>query len=431
MAVIRKKEKTEKSKKTKIGKKEMAQKSKAETGKTEMAGISKQTVEDINVNAKRVIVRVDFNVPLGASHQIMDDSRIRAALPTINYLIEHDAKVILMSHLGRPKGVVKQEFSLEPVAVHLSNLLGKAVFFSRDCVGEEPKKLIANMKKGDVLLLENLRFYSMEEKNDTIFAGQLASLADIYVNDAFGTAHRAHASTEGIAHLLPAVSGYLLEKELKGIGIALQNPDHPYVAIIGGAKVSDKIGVIENLLKIADKLLIGGGMANTFLSARGYDMQKSLVEAERLEWAKEMLSWDIAKDKLLLPIDLIVAPDMDSPDAAKIVKPEAVPEDYAAFDIGPETIEAFSREVKKAKTIVWNGPMGVFEKKGFEKGTMDIAHSIAYTDGFSIVGGGDSVAAINLARLSTKIDHTSTGGGASLDFLAGKKLPGVEALLNK
>lgn len=431
MAVIRKKEKTGKSTKTKTGKKKMTQNIKEEMGKSEMTGINKQTVEDIDVNGKRVIVRVDFNVPLGANHQIMDDSRIRAALPTINYLVEHDAKVILMSHLGRPKGLVNPEFSLEPVAVHLSNLLGKAVFFSRDCVGEEPKKLIANMKKGDVLLLENLRFYSMEEKNDAIFAGQLASLADIYVNDAFGTAHRAHASTEGIAHFLPAVSGFLLSKELRGIGIALQNPDHPFVAVIGGAKVSDKIGVIENLLKIADKLLIGGGMANTFLAAQGHDMQKSLVEAERLEWAKEMLSWEIAKEKLLLPSDLVVAPDMDSPDAAEIVKPEAVPEDYAAFDIGPETIEAFSQEVKKAKTIVWNGPMGVFEKKGFEKGTMDMAHSIAYADGFSIVGGGDSVAAINLARLASKIDHTSTGGGASLDFLAGKKLPGVEALMNK
>jgi len=428
MAVIRKREKPEKSKskKTKKSKSEMTQ-----INKNEITGINKKTIEDINVSGKRVIVRVDFNVPMGANHQIMDDSRIRAALPTINYLIEHDAKVILMSHLGRPKGIVNLEFSLEPVALHLSNLLGKAVFFSRDCVGEEPKKLIANMKMGDVLLLENLRFYSMEEKNDAIFASQLASLADLYVNDAFGTAHRAHASTEGIAHYLPAVSGFLLEKELKGIGTALQNPDHPFVAIIGGAKVSDKIGVIENLLKIADKLLIGGGMANTFLAAQGHDMQKSLVESERLEWAKEMLSWDIAKEKLLLPSDLVVASNMDSPDAAKLVTPEAVPEGFAAFDIGPKTIEAYSEEVKKAKTIVWNGPMGVFEKKGFEKGTIDLAHSIANAEGFSIVGGGDSVAAINLARLASKIDHTSTGGGASLDFLAGKKLPGVEALLNK
>lgn len=431
MAVIRKSAKAEKSVKAKTGKKEMKQKNKEKVVKSELAGLSKKTVEDIDVNGKRVIVRVDFNVPLGANRQIMDDSRIRAALPTINYLIEHDAKVILMSHLGRPKGVVNPEFSLEPVAVHLSNLLGKAVFFSRDCVGEEPRKLIANMKRGDVLLLENLRFYSMEEKNDAIFAGQLASLADIYVNDAFGTAHRAHASTEGITHFLPAVSGFLLAKELKGIGIALQNPAHPYVAIIGGAKVSDKIGVIENLLKIADKLLIGGGMANTFLAAQGYDMQKSLVEAERLEWAKEMLSWEIAKEKLLLPSDLVVAPNMDSPSEAKTVNPETVPEGYAAFDIGPQTVELYSQEVKKAKTIVWNGPMGVFEKKGFEKGTMEIAQSIAYADGFSIVGGGDSVAAINLARLASRIDHTSTGGGASLDFLAGKKLPGVEALLNK
>ncbi len=391
--------------------------------------MNKKTVRDIDVKGKRVLVRVDFNVPL-ADGKVTDDTRIRAALPTIQYLIDQGAKVILMSHLGRPKGQVKPEFSLKPVAEHLSHLLGKPVKMAPDCVGPEVEAMAAELQPGDVLLLENTRFHPEERKNDPSFAQQLAKLGDIYVNDAFGSAHRAHASTEGVAHYLPAVAGFLMEKELNFLGKALEAPERPFIAILGGAKISDKIGVIQNLLGKVDALLIGGGMANTFLQAQGYDMAESLVEEDSLDTAKQLLQE--GEGKIFLPVDLVVADAFDASANHKVVPVDEVPAGWRALDIGPATVAHFSNRLAGAKTVVWNGPMGVFEFPAFAKGTVAIAQALAdLKDAVTIIGGGDSVAAVKQAGLADKITHISTGGGASLEFLEGKTLPGVAALLDK
>ncbi|NOZ28449.1 MAG: phosphoglycerate kinase [Chloroflexi bacterium] len=391
--------------------------------------MNKKTVRDIDVKGKRVLVRVDFNVPL-SDGKVADDTRIRAALPTIQYLIDQGAKVILMSHLGRPKGQVKPEFSLKPVAEHLSQLLGKPVKMAPDCVGPEVEAMAAELQPGDVLLLENTRFHPEERKNDPAFAQQLAKLGDIYVNDAFGSAHRAHASTEGVAHYLPAVAGFLMEKELNFLGKALEAPERPFIAILGGAKISDKIGVIQNLLGKVDALLIGGGMANTFLQAQGYDMAESLVEEDSLDTAKQLLQE--GEGKIFLPVDLVVADAFDANANHKVVPVDEVPAGWRALDIGPATVAHFSNRLAGAKTVVWNGPMGVFEFPAFAKGTVAIAQALAdLKDAVTIIGGGDSVAAVKQAGLADKITHISTGGGASLEFLEGKTLPGVAALLDK
>ncbi|WP_031516674.1 phosphoglycerate kinase [Desulfofalx alkaliphila] len=391
----------------------------------------KKTIEDIDVSGKRVLVRVDFNVPLKEG-LITDDTRIRAALPTIKYLIEQKAKVILMSHLGRPKGQVKDEFRLNPVAVRLSELLGKKVIKVDDCIGEQPQKAVSEMQQGDVLLLENLRFYEQETKNDAQFAKDLAQLADVFVSDAFGTAHRAHASTAGVAQHLPAVAGYLMQRELEMLGQALSSPRRPFVAIIGGAKVSDKIGVIENLLGKVNTLIIGGGMANTFLKAKGLKVGKSLLEEDKIELAKELLQKASAsKVDLLLPLDVVVAPSPESGDRSTLVAVDAVPDDQMILDIGPRSAEHFAQVVSEAGTVVWNGPMGVFEQDAFAKGTEAVARVLAKSNAISVVGGGDSAAAIKKTGVAEQISHISTGGGASLEFLEGKELPGVVALLDK
>lgn len=392
--------------------------------------MNKKTVRDIEIQGKRVLVRVDFNVPL-KDGVITDDTRIKAALPTIKYLTDQGGKVILASHLGRPKGEVKEEFRLNPAAARLSELLGKDVVKVNDCIGEEPKAAAAKMQPGDVLLLENVRFYAEETKNNPEFAKQLAELADVYVNDAFGTAHRAHASTAGVAQYLPAVAGLLMEKELEMLGGALENPKRPFVAIIGGAKVSDKIGVIENLLAKVNTLIIGGGMANTFLKAQGYNVGRSLLEEDKVNLAKELL--EKAKSAgvdLLLPIDAVVAPSLEA-SAGQAVDVDAVPGDQMILDIGPKTAEKFAEVLKNAGTVVWNGPMGVFEVDAFAKGTEAVAKALASSDAVSIVGGGDSAAAVKKTGAADKMSHISTGGGASLEFLEGKELPGVTALLDK
>ncbi|MBO7667515.1 MAG: phosphoglycerate kinase [Firmicutes bacterium] len=394
-----------------------------------MSYFDKKTICDIDVKGKKAIVRVDFNVPL-KDGAIDDDTRIVAALPTIKYLLDNGAAVILMSHLGRPKGERKPEFSLEPVAQHLSELLDMEIAFSEDCVGPAAKEAADKLQPGQVLMLENLRFYKEEEKNDPAFAKELADLADIYVNDAFGTAHRAHASTAGIAAYLPAVSGFLIEKELKGLGAAINDPKRPLVAIIGGAKVSDKIPVIENLVQKVDKLLIGGGMANTFLTAQGCDMQASLMEPDRIQWAADLLKTEAAK-KILLPLDVVVA-EKFAPDAAhQTVDVDKVPEGWMTMDAGPKTRALFSEAVQDAATVVWNGPLGVFEMEAFSHGTNEMAQAVANSNAFSIIGGGDSVSAIKKAGLADKVGHISTGGGASLEFLKGKILPGIDALNDK
>ncbi len=389
---------------------------------------NKKTVQDINVDGKKVFLRVDFNVPI-IDGKVSDNERIIAALPTIHYLMLHNAKIIIASHLGRPKGERNPKYSLRPVVKELSELLNKPVIFTEDCLSPETQKTVDNLVDGDIMLLENIRYYPGEEANDDSFARALASLADIYVNDAFGTAHRAHASTAGIAKYLPAVAGFLMEKEVKCLSAALHNPAHPFVSIIGGAKVSDKIQVIENLLNIVDKLLIGGGMANTFLAAQGYNMQNSLVEQERVEWAKQLLATKIANN-LLLPVDVIVAKDIDASDVIE-VDADKLPEGYMALDVGSKTRQLFGAAIADAKTIIWNGPLGLFEKEAFAKGTFELLKVVADSDAFSIVGGGDSVAAVNQAGLASEISHMSTGGGASLDFLAGKVLPGIAVLNDK
>lgn len=391
--------------------------------------MDKKTVRDLDVAGKKVLVRVDFNVPLNDKGEITDDTRITASLPTIQYLLEQKAAVILMAHLGRPKGQIKSELSLAPVAKHLGKLLGKKILFAPDCVGEAAQAAASKLKPGHILLLENLRFHKEEEKNDMDFAEKLASLADMYVNDGFGVSHRAHASVEGVTHFLPAAAGFLLEKEIQYVGQAVTNPLHPFVAIIGGAKVSDKIGVISNLLDKVDTLLIGGGMANTFLAAQGYKMGKSLVEEDKLDLAKELLA-KAKKNKvnMLLPTDLVMAAAF-APDAEHVTeKVKNLNQAYMALDIGAETSKAYAEALADAKMIVWNGPMGVFEMDAFCKGTEAVAKAVAKSRATSIVGGGDSVAAIEKLGLAKRITHISTGGGASLEYLEGKVLPGVAAL---
>lgn len=391
--------------------------------------MDKKTVRDLDVAGKKVLVRVDFNVPLNDKGEITDDTRITASLPTIQYLLEQKAAVILMAHLGRPKGQVKPELSLAPVAKHLGKLLGKKILFAPDCVGEAAQAAASKLKPGHILLLENLRFHKEEEKNDMDFAEKLASLADLYVNDGFGVSHRAHASVEGVTHFLPAAAGFLLEKEIQYVGQAVTNPLHPFVAIIGGAKVSDKIGVISNLLDKVDTLLIGGGMANTFLAAQGYKMGKSLVEEDKLDLAKELLA-KAKKNKvnMLLPTDLVMAAAFASDAEHVTEKVKNLNQAYMALDIGAETSKAYAEALADAKMIVWNGPMGVFEMDAFCKGTEAVAKAVAKSRATSIVGGGDSVAAIEKLGLAKRITHISTGGGASLEYLEGKVLPGVAAL---
>ena len=394
--------------------------------------MNKKTIRDIDVTGKKVLVRCDFNVPLDENRTITDNRRIVSALPTIQYLIEKGAKVILCSHLGRTKREVKKEFSLDVVADELSSSLGKEVKLAEDVVGESAKTLTNQMKPGDVVLLENVRFHKEEEKNDPTFSKELASLAEIYVNDAFGTAHRAHSSTEGVSHYLPAVAGFLMEKEIDFLGGALENPAKPFIAILGGAKVSDKIGVIENLLEKVDKLIIGGGMAFTFLKAQGHKIGKSICEEDKLELARDILKKaEEKKVEILLPVDSHVAKDYSNDAEDSIVHSKEIPDDLEGLDIGPDTIKLFEKAMEGAKTIIWNGPLGVCEFSKYEVGTREVAKAVAATGAISIVGGGDSAAAIEKLGLADKITHISTGGGASLEFLEGKKLPGVECLLDK
>ncbi|WP_010500418.1 phosphoglycerate kinase [Paenibacillus elgii] len=393
--------------------------------------MNKKSVRDVEVSGKRVFVRVDFNVPL-ENGKITDDTRIRETLPTIKYLTDRGAKVILASHLGRPKGQVVEEMRLTPAAARLSELLGKPVAKADEAIGDAVKAQIAKLNDGDVLLLENVRFYAGEEKNDPELAKAFAELADLYVNDAFGAAHRAHASTEGIAHHLPAVSGLLMEKELDVLGKALNNPDRPFTAIVGGAKVKDKIAVIEKLIEIADNIIIGGGLSYTFFKAKGHEIGKSLVDNDRLELVQEFERK--AKEKgvnFLLPVDVVVGDDFSASANAKIVDVDQIPADWEGFDIGPKTRELFAKAIAESKLVVWNGPMGVFELKPFEDGTKAVAEACAATAGYTVIGGGDSAAAVEKFHLGDKMDHISTGGGASLEFMEGKALPGVVALNDK
>ncbi|MDD2522827.1 MAG: phosphoglycerate kinase [Anaerolineaceae bacterium] len=389
---------------------------------------NKKMVTDLDVEGKKVIVRVDFNVPIKEG-KISDDTRITAALPTINYLLDHGASVILMSHLGRPKTKDDLQFSLKPVAEHLATLISAPVKFAADSRGEIAKEAAAALKPGEVLVLENTRFYPEESKNDAQMSQDLASLADLYVNDAFGSAHRAHSSTAGIADYLPSAAGFLMEKEIKYLGNAIADPVRPFVAILGGAKISDKIGVIENLLTKADKILIGGGMANTFLAAKGYDMADSLVETEVLDTAKDLLSR--SGDKLLLPVDMVLGNAFDAEAEKRTVPLDDVPAGWRMLDIGPLTVDIFGDEIMGAGTVVWNGPMGVFEFPRFAEGTFGVARAVASSNAVSIIGGGDSVSAINQSGLSDQITHISTGGGASLEMLEGLELPGLEVLDDK
>jgi len=391
----------------------------------------KKTIRDVDARGKRVLVRVDFNVPM-EDGRITDDTRIRAAVPTIQALTAQGAKVILMSHLGRPDGKVKDDLRLAPVAQRLSELLGVQVATTKDCVGDEAERAVAALQPGQVLLLENLRFHAEEEANDEGFARKLAALGDLYVNDAFGTAHRAHASTEGVAHFLPAVAGLLMEREIDVMGTALQDPARPFVAVVGGKKVSDKIGVLNNLLEKADVILIGGAMANTFLRAKRLNVGKSYYEETALDTARDLMGQAARTEKkLVLPVDCVVATSLDDDAKSEIVRVGMVPEDRMIVDIGPETVETFERSLKNAKTVIWNGPMGVFEHESFAAGTRAIAEILSKIDATTIVGGGDSVAALEQAGLADKVTHVSTGGGASLEFLEGKTLPGVAALNDK
>lgn len=388
----------------------------------------KKTVRDIDVHGKKVLVRVDFNVPIKEGI-ISDDTRVKAALPTIQYLLDQGAAVILCSHLGRPKGGPDMAFTLKPVAEHLGKLMGKPVLFAEDCVGPKAEAAAKELKSGEVLVLENTRFHPEEEKNDLGLAKQMASLAEVYVNDAFGTAHRAHSSTEGVAQFLPGVAGFLMEKEIKYLGEAIASPKHPFVAILGGAKISDKIGVIKNLLTKADTILIGGGMANTFFKAQGYQMADSLVEDDVLDIARDLLR--TGSVKLRLPVDLAIGDKFDAEAQKKIIQIGAVPEGWRALDIGPETIEAYKKVILGAGTVVWNGPMGVFEFPKFAEGTFAIAKAVAESGAVSIIGGGESVAAVQKSGVAEKITHISTGGGASLEMLEGLTLPGLAALQDK
>ena len=395
--------------------------------------MNKKTVRDIDVTGKKVLVRCDFNVPLDKeTGEITDNRRIRAAIPTIEYLINHSAKVILCSHLGRPKGEFNLKYSLKPVAEELSKLLGKEVKLAKDVIGEDAEKLTSEIKEGEVVLLENVRFHKEEEENDPEFAKKLASFAEIYVNDAFGTAHRAHASTAGVADYLPAVSGFLIEKELEFLGNALDNPERPFVAILGGAKVSDKIGVIENLLDKVDTLIIGGGMAYTFYKAQGHSIGTSICEEDKIDLANDILNKAKEKNvKILLPIDNHVSAEYSNEAEDKYVESAEIPEGFMGLDIGPKTIELFKNAIKNAKTVVWNGPLGVTEFSKFEEGTKAIAEALAETEAVTVIGGGDSAAAVEKFGLADKMTHISTGGGASLEFLEGKVLPGIACLNNK
>ncbi|MEJ2264833.1 MAG: phosphoglycerate kinase [Anaerolineales bacterium] len=389
---------------------------------------NKKTVADIDVNGKRVLVRVDFNVPI-KDGKVADDTRIRAALPTINYLLEHGAAVILCSHLGRPKGGPDPAFSLRPAAEHLSELIDRPVAFAEESVGPKAEQAAKNLNPGDVLVLENTRFNPGETKNDPKMAKQLASLADLYVDDAFGSAHRAHASTEGVTHYLPAVAGFLMEKEIRYLGQAIADPKRPFIAILGGAKISDKIGVIRNLLDKADQILIGGGMANTFFKAQGYPVGDSLVEDDVLDTARELLSQ--GGKRLRLPVDVVIADRYEAEAERKVMAMASVPDGWRILDIGPETVKSFGKVIAESQTVVWNGPMGVFEFPRFAEGTIGVARAVADSGSTSIIGGGDSVAAVQQAGLADQITHISTGGGASLEMLEGVELPGLAALQDK
>lgn len=395
--------------------------------------MNKKTIRDIDVSGKKVLVRCDFNVPLDKeTGEIIDNRRIRAAIPTIKYLLDNNAKIILCSHLGRPKGKFNLKYSLRPVAEELSKLLNKEVKLAKDVIGEDAVNLSSNIKEGEIVLLENVRFHKEEEENNPEFAKKLASFADIYVNDAFGTAHRAHASTAGVADYLPAVSGFLIEKELEFLGSSLENPERPFVAILGGAKVSDKIGVIENLLDKVDTLLIGGGMAYTFYKAQGHNIGTSICEEDKLELANEILEKAKQKEvKLLLPIDNHISSEYSNEAEDRFVEEQEIPEGFMGLDIGPKTINLFCEIIKDAKTVLWNGPLGVTEFTKFEEGTKKIAKALAESKAVTIIGGGDSAAAIEKMGLADKMTHISTGGGASLEFLEGKILPGIACLNNK
>ncbi|MCF6466645.1 phosphoglycerate kinase [Clostridium sp. Cult2] len=396
--------------------------------------LEKKTLEDLQVQGKRVLVRCDFNVPMDDNKNITDDRRITSSLPTIKFLIENNAKVILMSHLGRPKGEPNPKYSLAPVAQRLSVLLNKEVVFARDdrVVSNDVKKIVSKMKNGDVVLLENTRFRKEEEKNEENFAKELASLGDLYVNDAFGTSHRAHTSNVGLSNQLPSAVGYLVEKEISVMGKALENPERPFIAILGGAKVSDKIGVIENLLNKVDSILIGGGMAYTFLKAQGYEIGNSILEEDKIDLANVLLKKAEEKNvKLLLPVDVVAAKEFKNDTEFKALKIDSIPKDMMGMDIGEETIKRFAKEIKDAKTVVWNGPMGVFEMENFKIGTEAIAKAMAESEAITIVGGGDSASAVEKAGYGDKMTHISTGGGASLEFLEGKTLPGIGAIDDK
>lgn len=394
--------------------------------------MNKKTVRDVSVGDKRVIVRCDFNVPMDDEGCITDDRRIRASLPTINYLRDQGARIILVSHLGRPKGKVEKKYSMVPVGKRLGELLGIDVPVARDVIGEDAKARVKGLKPGEVLLLENVRFHKEETENDPVFARELACMADVFVNDAFGTAHRAHASTAGVASYLPAVAGFLIEKELEMLGSAVENPDRPFTAVLGGSKVSDKIEVISSLLGKVDNLLIGGGMMFTFLKARGLGVGKSLVEDDKISLAAEIM--DRAKEKgvnMVLPVDTVVAEGFDNDAKHYTVPVEDIPQDYMGLDIGEKTREVFAGLIANSRTVVWNGPMGVFEMPNFAAGTKEIAKAMAECKGKSIVGGGDSAAAVEQMGFADRMTHVSTGGGASLEFLEGKELPGIAVLMNR
>jgi phosphoglycerate kinase len=390
--------------------------------------MNKKTVKDIDLKGKRVLMRVDFNVPM-ADGKVTDDKRIRASLPTIQYVLDQGASLILMSHLGRPKGGPSPEFSLKPAAEVLAGLLNRPVKMAPDCVGPDVKKMADELKPGEVLMLENTRFHAGEEKNDLDLAKQMASLGDVYVNDAFGSAHRAHSSTEGVARFLPAVSGFLMEQELEYLGRAVSNPEHPYIAILGGAKISDKILVVETLLAKCDKLIVGGGMANTFLAAQGHNMQESLVEAASIDTAKNILKK--AGDKLVLPVDVVAAERFEPESPSQVIDVDKIPAGWRALDVGPKTLDLYRQTLKGARLIVWNGPVGVFEMPRFAEGTFALAHMLADSGAVTVIGGGDSASAVKKAGVAKQMTHVSTGGGASLEFLEGKELPGVAALNDK
>ena len=389
---------------------------------------NKKSIRDVNVSGKRVLVRVDYNVPIKEG-KVGDDTRIRAAMPTLNYLLEHGAAVILCSHLGRPKGGPDHKFSLRPVADYLSKLVGKPVAFSEDCVGPTAEAAAKALKPGEILLLENTRFHPEEEKNDLELARKMASLAELYVNDAFGSAHRAHSSTEGVARFLPAVAGFLMEEEIRYLGQAIADPKRPFIAILGGAKISDKIGVIKNLLTKADQVLIGGGMANTLFKAQGYAVGDSLIEEEALETARQILAE--GGKKLRLPVDVVIADKFEAEAASKTMEMANIPAGWRILDIGPNTVAAYAKALADAGTVVWNGPVGVFEFPRFATGTVGVAKAVAGSGAVSIIGGGDSVAAVTQAGLEKQITHISTGGGASLEMLEGLILPGLAALQDK